>query len=355
MSAIKRMHSDMRDYFRSKSLNEQGIFCSFDEEDALHVRAMIVGPEDTPYFGGYYFFDMRFPQEYPHKPPKVSYETRWQDIRFHPNLYANAKVCLSILGTWSGPGWTSAQTLSSVLLTIQSLLMKDPLTNEPGYEVRKAYTEQKHKLYETLITYENFRTAIFRMLETPPLGFEAFLPIMQQCFLENAQNIYANMKQHAELESTVSTIRCGVYNFKRVIDYKECLALMQQTMHSCGISYDQDDTPTPHTPPTTNEVHTTENNEINQDEMTNEDSIIVNTIHNLSVNEHPTANEHSNTQKTVQQKMKIKRPPIGAKLCQGQMKTVIQPNGSSLVFQSRKCKQLDTTKPEKWQWRKVNT
>lgn len=342
MSAIKRMHSDMRDYFRSKSLNEQGIFCTFDEEDALRVRAMIVGPEDTPYFGGYYFFDMRFPQEYPHKPPKVSYETRWQDIRFHPNLYANSKVCLSILGTWSGPGWTSAQTLSSVLLTIQSLLMKDPLTNEPGYEVRKPYTEQKHKLYETLITYENFRTAIFRMLETPPLGFEAFLPIMQKCFIINAQKIYANMKHHADIESVTSSIRCGVYNFKRVIDYKECLTLMQQTMHSCGISYDQDDKITSNEQDNTSNVPHTQQHE-NQEEDT--EKSLVDTIQTLSINK--TQNVKPKP-KTV-----IQRPSIRAKLCQGQTKTVLQPDGSTIDFQSRKCKQLDTTKPEKWQWRKV--
>ena len=44
MSAVKRMHRDIRDYLRSKSLNEQGIFCIFDEEDIFRVRAMIVGP-----------------------------------------------------------------------------------------------------------------------------------------------------------------------------------------------------------------------------------------------------------------------------------------------------------------------
>jgi ubiquitin-protein ligase len=55
MSAIKRMHHDIRDFMRSTTLKDQGIFCIFDEEDVFRVRAMIVGPEDTPYFGGYFF------------------------------------------------------------------------------------------------------------------------------------------------------------------------------------------------------------------------------------------------------------------------------------------------------------
>ena len=43
-------------------------------------------------------------------------------VRFNPNLYANGKVCLSILGTWSGPGWSPVQSLASVLISIQSLM-----------------------------------------------------------------------------------------------------------------------------------------------------------------------------------------------------------------------------------------
>ena len=34
----------------------------------------------------------------------------------------SGKVCLSILGTWSGPSWTHTMDITIVLLTIQSLL-----------------------------------------------------------------------------------------------------------------------------------------------------------------------------------------------------------------------------------------
>lgn len=354
MSAVKRMHRDIRDYLRSKSLNEQGIFCIFDEEDIFRVRAMIVGPDDTPYYGGYYFFDMQFPTEYPHKPPKVSYETRWQDIRFHPNLYANSKVCLSILGTWSGPGWTSAQTLSSVLLTIQSLLMKDPLTNEPGYEVRKPYTEKKHKLYESLITFENFRTAILRMLEAPPLGFEAFLPIMQKCFVVNARRIHKYMSDNAQNEKCVSTVRCGVYNFKRIIDYTECMCLMEQTMHSCGIEQPEHSNATD----TQETLHSciTEPTQEKSITSTETDKTLNTSMQTLSVFETPNTLESQTPYvgNTVNTKTnKIKRPSVSAKFYQGQMQVILQPNGKQFTFESRKCKQLDHTKPPKWQWRKL--
>jgi ubiquitin-protein ligase len=39
-------------------LTDNGIYYSHDEENMLKGYAMIVGPDDTPYFGGYYFFEL---------------------------------------------------------------------------------------------------------------------------------------------------------------------------------------------------------------------------------------------------------------------------------------------------------
>jgi ubiquitin-protein ligase len=76
---------------------------------------------------------------YPELPPKVSLLTTSHGrVRFNPNLYANGKVCLSLLGTWSGPGWDAKHsTLLQVFLSIQSLILVDePYFNEPGFEGR---------------------------------------------------------------------------------------------------------------------------------------------------------------------------------------------------------------------------
>jgi len=55
---------------------------------------------------------------------------RW--CSFNPNLYAEGKVCLSLLGTWSGPGWEpGVSTLSQVLIAIQAqILVEQPYANE---------------------------------------------------------------------------------------------------------------------------------------------------------------------------------------------------------------------------------
>jgi len=93
------------------------------------------GPEDTPYGFGCFLFDIHF-SDYPKRAPQVKFLTTGGGrIRFNPNLYQCGKVCLSLLGTWSGPGWQpNASTLLQVLVSIQGLiLVPDPYYNEPGF------------------------------------------------------------------------------------------------------------------------------------------------------------------------------------------------------------------------------
>lgn len=99
------------------------------------LRALIIGPDDSPYAGGCFVFDI-YLADYPANPPKVQFlTTGGGKVRFNPNLYECGKVCLSLLGTWQGPGWISGEsTLLQVLVSIQSLiLVNDPYFNEPGY------------------------------------------------------------------------------------------------------------------------------------------------------------------------------------------------------------------------------
>lgn len=47
----------------------------------------------------------------------------------------NKHMALICCRTWSGPAWSPAQSLSSVLISIQSLLNEKPYHNEPGFHV----------------------------------------------------------------------------------------------------------------------------------------------------------------------------------------------------------------------------
>jgi ubiquitin-conjugating enzyme E2 Z len=159
-SCMVRIQSDLKELLRNPL---EGIVVVQDEVKFDRCHAIIVGPQDTPYEAGFFYFILTFPPDYPFQSPKVTLQTTGGGhVRFNPNLYECGKVCCSILGTWSGPGWSPVQTIGSVLLSIQSLLNSEPLRNEPGYEnVNAALSKQ----YNHCIRHETIRVAVLEMLE----------------------------------------------------------------------------------------------------------------------------------------------------------------------------------------------
>jgi ubiquitin-protein ligase len=218
--AQKRMMLDAKSFQKSKANNELvDIFCHFDESNMAKVKAMIIGPTETPYEDGFYFFDIEFPSTYPLQPPKVQYCTLDGAVRFNPNLYANGKVCLSIINTWDGPKWVPCQNLSSVLLSIQSMiLVKDPLKNEPCYY--ECTDRNILDPYNKAITFENHRVAILKMIQQTPPGFDVFLPIMEKHLVKNSEKI---LKRLIQLRDTVlnQTLSLNYYHMHSTIRYSD--------------------------------------------------------------------------------------------------------------------------------------
>lgn len=106
------------------------------------------------------FFLLKYPEDYPYRPPVVSFCTNGDKIRFNPNLYINGKVCVSILNTWSGEQWSSCQTISTVLLALSTLLCSSPLLNEPGITEKHADFDT----YNQIVEYKNIEIAVIHLL-----------------------------------------------------------------------------------------------------------------------------------------------------------------------------------------------
>jgi len=218
---ISRLLKDVKHIIKNP-LTDNGIYYIHDDSDLLKGYALIVGPEDTPYFGGYYFFELKFPYDYPHTPPKVTYCTNGDDVRFNPNLYKCGKVCVSLLNTWRGEQWTSCQTISTVLLTLCTLLCKNPLLNEPGVLI----THPDMKNYTDIIEYSNINVAICDIINkncVHNVFFENFIPFIKENFIKNYDKlfIFCDKKKNEFINKPVITT--GFYNMRIKIDYEKVI------------------------------------------------------------------------------------------------------------------------------------
>jgi len=193
---IKRIRSDLEAIIRHPN---PYIHVAPHDDDITHIEALIIGPEDTPYAGGFFHFDMRFPHDYPWNPPKVILRTTDSGrTRFNPNLYADGKVCLSILGTWQGPGWKAVQTIETVLVSVQSLMNAKPYHNEPGFEQERRPSDVKN--YNECILHETLRVAVIGMMEKPTCG-DVFRPVMDAFFLQQYEKYEKIAHERVSLEN----------------------------------------------------------------------------------------------------------------------------------------------------------
>tara|TARA_Y100000389_G_scaffold195039_1_gene225852 strand:+ start:56 stop:757 length:702 start_codon:yes stop_codon:yes gene_type:complete len=212
--SVKRILKDINDLDKN-NLNSHGIYHYIYNDDIYKLKVLMIGPSDTPYEFGYYFFSLEMPKDYPFSPPKVSYCTQNGKTRFNPNLYTNGKVCLSIINTWQGPRWSSCNSISTVLLSIQALVFtSDPLHNEPGFEKEKGI---RNTNYNILLTYHNFKTAIYKMILNPPLTFEDFNSITIKYFIDNYEKIIKKIDENMDKHD--KSYFLNVYNMSDKLNY----------------------------------------------------------------------------------------------------------------------------------------
>ncbi len=233
-ATMKRLVRDVRDVIKSTDLlKSQGVYYKHDEQNMLKGYALVIGPEDTPYFGGYYLFEFDYPTNYPFAPPKVEYCTNDGITRFNPNLYKNGKVCLSILNTWSGDTWTSCQSISTILITLCTVLNENPLVNEPGYKRSHPSVD----IYTKLIRFKNFQFSMLKLLQPGYINnlttdgeykWDSFVPDMHEVFKKNYMKYYKIIKKELEISSDPYTVRIQYQQQSAHINYGSILNMFEE-------------------------------------------------------------------------------------------------------------------------------
>ncbi|PVH17147.1 uncharacterized protein CXQ87_000027 [Candidozyma duobushaemuli] len=120
-----------------------------------NIGIMVLNKESM-YHGGFFKGQMRFPADFPFSPPTF----RFTPAIYHPNVYRDGRLCISILHQGGDPTsdepdsetWSPAQTVESVLISIVSLL-EDPNISSPAnidasVELRKSPDAYKKKVMQ---------------------------------------------------------------------------------------------------------------------------------------------------------------------------------------------------------------
>ncbi|KAJ8455918.1 hypothetical protein ONZ45_g18836 [Pleurotus djamor] len=133
------------------------------ESDFFTWEALICGPKDTPFSfigrdsqeGGVFAAKLTFPIDYPLSPFKMKFEPPL----FHPNIYPDGTVCISILHT---PGddptmyeqaserWSPVQSVEKVILSVISMLAEPNLESGANIDCCKLYRDNREE-YERLV------------------------------------------------------------------------------------------------------------------------------------------------------------------------------------------------------------
>jgi ubiquitin-protein ligase len=133
-SALKRIRKEIMEITKeqhSLRTKEQQTFFTInpdiiDTNLGYYIEGIMFGDDEEPYRNGMFKFKILFPHDYPNNPPIFTFT----DKLFHPNIYSDGKICISILHAGGdatgyeddGLRWSSTQTLYCIITSIHYVL-----------------------------------------------------------------------------------------------------------------------------------------------------------------------------------------------------------------------------------------
>ncbi|KAL6193418.1 hypothetical protein ACLB2K_034502 [Fragaria x ananassa] len=151
------------------------------------MRAAIVGAAGTPYHDALFVFDIKFPLDYPNRPPHVHY---WSHgLCPNPCLWANCRVWMSLLNTvliagWAMGWWVPSQsTILQVLVSIQTLVLNDKpfFFNEIDYKFVDKFFSIDTSIPRNIDFYMETCKSTVYLLRHPPKNFEGIISEHYRC------------------------------------------------------------------------------------------------------------------------------------------------------------------------------
>ncbi|XP_033100521.1 ubiquitin-conjugating enzyme E2 G2 [Anneissia japonica] len=150
-NALKRLMAE----YRQLTVNPpEGIIAGPKNEDNFFEwEALITGPEGTCFEGGVFQASIHFPHDYPLNPPKMQFTCEM----FHPNIYADGRVCISILHApgddpmgyeTSAERWSPVQSVEKILLSVVSMLAEPNDESGANVDASKMWRDDRSRFEE---------------------------------------------------------------------------------------------------------------------------------------------------------------------------------------------------------------
>eukprot|EP01121_Diplochlamys_sp_Union-15-3_P004314 TRINITY_DN1436_c0_g1_i1.p1 TRINITY_DN1436_c0_g1~~TRINITY_DN1436_c0_g1_i1.p1 ORF type:complete len:182 (-),score=24.13 TRINITY_DN1436_c0_g1_i1:26-571(-) len=147
-TAFKRLMAEYRELTENPP---EGIVAGpITEDNFFEWEALIMGPTDTIYEGGVFRAVLKFPSDYPLYPPKMVFTSSM----WHPNIYTNGEVCISIL---HAPGedpnmyessterWSPVQSVEKILLSVVSMLAEPNLESPANIDAAVMWRDKREE------------------------------------------------------------------------------------------------------------------------------------------------------------------------------------------------------------------
>ena len=147
--AMKRLQMELK-----QQINEPNYYYSIDidEKNFMKWNILLLGPADTVFEGGAFKCQIEFPKEYPNKPPSF----KFTDKLYHPNIYPDGKVCISILHEGEdvygyehiSERWNPSHSVNSILMSILSMLSAPNFESPANVDASKLWRDDfpKYKM-----------------------------------------------------------------------------------------------------------------------------------------------------------------------------------------------------------------
>ena len=153
INAMRRVTKEFQDIYKNPLLNIGAQVGLPDQKNIMEWRCTMLGPQDTPFANGLFFLKIKFPDNYPKKPPEVSFLTPIYHINVNPKAPTKGQteslghVCISTLN-W----WKPTSNIREVLHDIFALFYMSNPKSPYGMERAEEFRHNK-KLYDKKCQY----------------------------------------------------------------------------------------------------------------------------------------------------------------------------------------------------------